>query len=280
MAISRSLIPQQISKGGKMPKVGEKHFKYTKEGREKAKKHAKKTGQEIEYMGGGVVNRKYYAMGGKIQVMRKKRKEKKAHKPGPLAARRAALAGAAAIKAGMYVGSATPGTLREYRRAGQDPRRAGPASGKWRKIMQDWDSRKPVPRKKKLYTTLQKQSQAQKRKKAKRRTAGTKHMGKPRLGVAGLMKYFKQLPEGKRKFGKGGVIKKGVAWLKAQRNMKSRGKSGPMKSRGKSGPMKSRGDYMKTSPKPGSREWWGTPEGAKAAEKMQPKIPKPKKGKK
>ena len=52
MAISRSLIPQQISKGGKkMPKVGKKHFKYTKEGREKAKKHAKKTGLEIEYMG-------------------------------------------------------------------------------------------------------------------------------------------------------------------------------------------------------------------------------------
>ena len=33
----------EISKGGKMPKVGEKHFKYTKKGREKAKKHAKKT---------------------------------------------------------------------------------------------------------------------------------------------------------------------------------------------------------------------------------------------
>ena len=98
MAISRSLIPQQISKGGKMPKVGEKHFKYTKKGREKAKKHAKKTGQEIEYMGGGVVNRKYYAMGGKIQAMRKKRKEKKTGK--------AALAGAQAIMSGMYVGGA------------------------------------------------------------------------------------------------------------------------------------------------------------------------------
>jgi len=257
MAISRSLIPQQISKGGKkMPKVGKKHFKYTKEGREKAKKHAKKTGLEIEYMGGGVVNRKYYAMGGRIRAMRKKRKEKKKG--------RTALAGAQAALAVATLGQ---------------PSRAGTV-GKWRKIMQDWDSRKPVPRKKKLYTTLQKQSQAQKRKKAKKRTAETKHMGKPRLGVAGLMKYFKQLPEGKRKFGKGGVIKKGVAWLKAQRNMKSRGKSGPMKSRGKSGPMKSRGDYMKTSPKPGSREWWGTPEGAKAAEKMQPKIPKPKKGKK
>ena len=96
-------------------------------------------------------------------------------------------------------------------------------------------------------------------------------MGKPRLGVAGLMKYFKQLPEGKRKFGKGGVIKKGAAWLKAQRNMKSRGKSGPMKSRG---------DHMRTPPKPGSRDWWGTPEGAKAAEKMQPKPPKAKRGKK
>ena len=148
-----------------MPKVGEKHFKYTKKGREKAKKHAKKTGQEIEYMGGGVVNRKYYAMGGRIQAMRKKRKEKKKG--------RSALAGAQAALA-----------------------RAGTV-GKWRKIMQDWDSRKPVPRKKKLYTTLQQQSQAQKRKKAKRRTAGTKHMGKPRLGVAGMMKYFKQLPEGK-----------------------------------------------------------------------------------
>ena len=85
--------------------------------------------------------------------------------------------------------------------------------------MQDWDSRKPVPRKKKLYTTLQQQSQAQKRKKAKRRTAGTKHMGKPRLGVAGLMKYFKQLPEGKRKFGKGGVIKKGVKRFKTVKDV-------------------------------------------------------------
>ena len=115
MAISRSLIPQQISKGGKkMPKVGKKHFKYTKEGREKAKKHAKKTGLEIEYMGGGVVNRKYYAMGGRIRAMRKKRKERKekmARKPGSFAARRAALlglaqfglagAGAGADRAGM-----------------------------------------------------------------------------------------------------------------------------------------------------------------------------------
>ena len=37
MAISRSLIPQQISKGGKMPKVGDKHFAYNKAGYEKAK---------------------------------------------------------------------------------------------------------------------------------------------------------------------------------------------------------------------------------------------------
>ena len=129
MAISRSLIPQQISKGGKMPRVGEKHFKYTKEGREKAKKHAKKTGQEIEYMGGGVVNRKYYAMGGKIQAMRKKRKEKKARKPGSVAARRAALLGIAQL--GLAAGragraGATPSTMREYKRKfGQNPSRAG-----------------------------------------------------------------------------------------------------------------------------------------------------------
>jgi hypothetical protein len=130
MAISRSLIPQQISKGGKkMPKVGKKHFKYTKEGREKAKKHAKKTGLEIEYMGGGVVNRKYYAMGGRIQEMRKKRKEKKARKPGPVAAKRAALLGLAQFGlagAGAGRAGATPGTMREYKRKlGQDPSRAG-----------------------------------------------------------------------------------------------------------------------------------------------------------
>ena len=57
-----------------MPKVGEKHFKYTKKGREKAKKHAKKTGQEIKYMGGGVVNRKYYASGGAVYGAARKRK--------------------------------------------------------------------------------------------------------------------------------------------------------------------------------------------------------------
>ncbi len=57
-----------------MPKVGKKHFKYTKEGRAKAKKHAKKTGLEIEYMGGGVVNRKYYASGGAVYGAARKRK--------------------------------------------------------------------------------------------------------------------------------------------------------------------------------------------------------------
>ena len=59
-----------------MPKVGKKHFKYTKEGRAKAKKHAKKTGLEIEYMGGGVVNRKYYASGGAVYGAARKRKPK------------------------------------------------------------------------------------------------------------------------------------------------------------------------------------------------------------
>ena len=123
MAISRSLIPQQISKGGKkMPKVGKKHFKYTKEGREKAKKHAKKTGLEIEYMGGGVVNRKYYAMGGRIRAMRKKRKERKekmARKPGSFAARRAALLGLAQFGlagAGADRAGTTPAAMREYRK--------------------------------------------------------------------------------------------------------------------------------------------------------------------
>jgi hypothetical protein len=68
MAISRSLIPQQISKGGKkMPKVGEKHFAYNKAGYEKAKEHAKKTGKKIQYgFGGGIMNRKYYASGGVV----------------------------------------------------------------------------------------------------------------------------------------------------------------------------------------------------------------------
>jgi len=126
MAISRSLIPQQISKGGKMPRVGEKHFKYTKEGREKAKKHAKKTGQEIKYMGGGVVNRKYYAMGGKIQAMRKKKKEKKKG--------RSALAGAQAALAGMTIGE----SFRSFgQKFGQDPSRAGHV-GKLRKMEEEY----------------------------------------------------------------------------------------------------------------------------------------------
>jgi len=51
--------------------------------------------------------------------------------------------------------------------------------------------------------------------------------------------------------------------------------------------MKSRGDYMRKAPGDwmrkfpviGSQDWWGTPEGAKVAEKMQPKLPKPQRGK-
>ena len=38
------------------------------------KKHAKKTGLEIEYMGGGVVNRKYYASGGAVYGAARKTK--------------------------------------------------------------------------------------------------------------------------------------------------------------------------------------------------------------
>ena len=50
-----------------MPKVGKKHFKYTKEGRAKAKKHAKKTGLEV-------TNRKYYASGGAVYSEARKTK--------------------------------------------------------------------------------------------------------------------------------------------------------------------------------------------------------------
>ena len=34
---------------GHMPKVGKKHFKYTKAGKKAAKKHAKKTGKKVSY---------------------------------------------------------------------------------------------------------------------------------------------------------------------------------------------------------------------------------------
>ena len=161
MAISRSLIPQQISKGGKkMPKVGKKHFKYTKEGREKAKKHAKKTGLEV-------TNRKYYASGGAVYGEARKRKPT------------GRLSDKDITNALRAAGAGSAGWLSPKGFEGLSP------------------IRKPVPRKKKLYTTLQQQSKVQKRKKAKRRAAGTKHMGKPRSGVAGLLKYFRQPLKGK-----------------------------------------------------------------------------------
>ena len=161
MAISRSLIPQQISKGGKMPKVGEKHFKYTKKGREKAKKHAKKTGLEV-------TNRKYYASGGAVYGEARKRKP---------------------------TGRLSMDDITNALRAAGSAGSAGWFSPKGFEGLSPIG--KPVPRKKKLYTTLQQQSKVQKRKKAKRRAAGTKHMGKTRLGVAGMLKYFRQPLKGK-----------------------------------------------------------------------------------
>ena len=41
-----------------MPKVGDKHFSYSKAGKKKAKRYAKKTGQSVSYGGGGRVKKK------------------------------------------------------------------------------------------------------------------------------------------------------------------------------------------------------------------------------
>ena len=41
-----------------MPKVGGKHFSYSKAGKKKAKRYAKKTGQSVSYGGGGRVKKK------------------------------------------------------------------------------------------------------------------------------------------------------------------------------------------------------------------------------
>tara|TARA_R100001082_G_scaffold75846_3_gene43971 strand:+ start:3061 stop:3219 length:159 start_codon:yes stop_codon:yes gene_type:complete len=38
-----------------MPKVGKKHFSYTKEGKEAAKAYAKKSGKKVSYKTGGKV---------------------------------------------------------------------------------------------------------------------------------------------------------------------------------------------------------------------------------
>jgi hypothetical protein len=41
-----------------MPKVGKKHFSYSKKGRAAAKSHAKKTGRKVSYKSGGKVKKK------------------------------------------------------------------------------------------------------------------------------------------------------------------------------------------------------------------------------
>lgn len=41
-----------------MPKVGKKHFSYSKPGRAAAKRHAKKTGQRVSYTKGGKAKKK------------------------------------------------------------------------------------------------------------------------------------------------------------------------------------------------------------------------------
>jgi hypothetical protein len=203
MAISRSLIPQQISKGGKMPKVGKKHFKYTKAGYAKAKKHAEETGKEVKYaMDGGMMNRKYYASGGAVYGAARKRKPTGRLNIGDIKKAQYKVARTRKPTGRLSDKDITRAMQEEmhYSRAGRFPGKAAMFAM----------FGKPVPRKKKLYDTLQKQSQAQKRKKAKKRAIGVKHLGKPRSrsGIVGRMKYLKQLPEGKRKFGKGGVIKK------------------------------------------------------------------------
>ena len=46
--ISRSSIPKQIEKGGRMPKVGKKKFPYTEKGKKAAKKYAKKKNKKVK----------------------------------------------------------------------------------------------------------------------------------------------------------------------------------------------------------------------------------------
>jgi len=49
-----------------MPKVGNKEFKYNKEGMEAAKQYASKTNKEIQYKASGGNVAKYYNTGGKV----------------------------------------------------------------------------------------------------------------------------------------------------------------------------------------------------------------------
>jgi hypothetical protein len=52
-----------------MPKVGEKHFSYSKKGKKAAKQYARKTGKKVKYGGGGKVSGKKakYSGGGKVK---------------------------------------------------------------------------------------------------------------------------------------------------------------------------------------------------------------------
>ena len=46
-----------------MPRVGNKHFSYTKKGKEEAKKYAKKTKKKVKMRGGGLAKKGLYARG-------------------------------------------------------------------------------------------------------------------------------------------------------------------------------------------------------------------------
>tara|TARA_R100001594_G_scaffold12979_3_gene28366 strand:- start:1749 stop:1898 length:150 start_codon:yes stop_codon:yes gene_type:complete len=46
-----------------MPKVGNKHFSYTKKGKKEAKKYAEKTKKKIKMRGGGLAKKGLYARG-------------------------------------------------------------------------------------------------------------------------------------------------------------------------------------------------------------------------
>jgi len=65
MAITRSQMQRQTEKGFKMPKVGDKHFSYSGKGKAAARAMSQKTGQPIQYKGGGgYMKRKKFATGG------------------------------------------------------------------------------------------------------------------------------------------------------------------------------------------------------------------------
>ena len=46
-----------------MPRVGNKHFSYTKKGKKAAKEYAKKTKKKIKMRGGGLAKKGLYARG-------------------------------------------------------------------------------------------------------------------------------------------------------------------------------------------------------------------------